>query len=652
MRKRNTCFIGLLCALFSLPIFSQPVVPAKTGINVELLPGGKSFRANAFSPNAPAEVTGMKVGDVVTAINGSPINCPDRPCLVNLLAGELASTVTLTLDNGREIRFEREVINPPYSMGGNCKTGNCQNGDGEMTYDGPAGIGFYKGSHRYGLPHGAGTLWSDGTLSARKIYEGEFVFGSFQGKGKGSFELENETLGSKQAAYEGQWIENRPQGLGKLTYADGTTVQGFFMPDIISEATVTLPGGRKFDNCRVFTSLGVMWLKPGTKQLYWYDFAAKTEQSLTECLSGDCANGTGEMRTHDGTVYKGSFKNGLSHGRGKLTSPDGTVYEGEFAFDFQHGKGTLRWPDGHVFTGDFVRGIRVGKGKLVKPNGAIFEGDYFNNMSNGQGKMVYPDGSFYEGAWANGQWNGHGVYTDKSGKTFTGSFREGKMHGRISVPKGSGTIDVFDYENGQIVRVADVIWSSADWQRNQAEREQERKMKEQRDREYEEKRNAQIYSGEVLPQNVSEGTAIASLDYISKNWPRAIEDIVSSRTFFTYINDPQSYSGNMQWMYHKTKDAAKLYHSCRESMRLLKGYMNNKNCPELNAKMSQALSLMTLCAEEVDRCQAILKLYQNRLGEGSEMKEWIQRSFTLVKRSGDVADLFLEFYSAYKKCGG
>lgn len=247
--------ILLSSILFTLPAVAQQ---AKTGINVELLEGGKSFRANAFSPNSPAEVAGLKVGNVVVAVNGSPINCPDRDCLVKLLAGELASTVTLTLENGSEISFEREVINPPFSMGGNCKSGNCQNGECEMTWQSPVGEGFYIGSTKYGLPHGNGILQSDGTLTASKIYEGEFKFGNFDGKGKGYILFDSEVLGSNLADYEGNYYDNKPNGLGKATYADGTVVQGFFMPDLISEATATLPGGRKFENCRVFPTLGVM----------------------------------------------------------------------------------------------------------------------------------------------------------------------------------------------------------------------------------------------------------------------------------------------------------------------------------------------------------------------------------------------------------
>lgn len=358
------------------------------------------------------------------------------------------------------------------------------------------------------------------------------------------------------------------------------------------------------------------------------------------------------MQTWDGTIYKGSFKNGLSHGKGKLTSADGMVYEGDFAFDFQHGKGTLQWPDGHVYTGDFVRGVRAGKGKLVKPNGNIYEGEYFNNQPNGHGTMDYADGWLYEGSWVDGFREGQGMLIDPDGKTFTGTFKKGNMHGRISVPTDGGSVNVFEYEDGQLVRLLDKIWSDADWQRNQTDLARERKLKEQRDKEYEEKRNAQIYSGEYIPENVSEGTAIANLQYIIDNLPKALDAIASSRQFQLYIKDPQSYYGNMQWMYHKSKEATKYYHSCRESMRIVKGYMIKKDCPELNAKISQALSLMNQCAEDAERCEAILKLYQNRLGEGTELKEWIDRSFELAKRTESVVNLFLEFDAAYQLCRG
>ena len=46
----------------------------------------------------------------------------------------------------------------------------------------------------------------------------------------------------------------------------------------------------------------------------------------------------------EGSVYEGSFKNGLRNGLGKYTMPDGFTYEGQWKDDQIQGKGIARYP--------------------------------------------------------------------------------------------------------------------------------------------------------------------------------------------------------------------------------------------------------------------------------------------------------------------
>ena len=50
----------------------------------------------------------------------------------------------------------------------------------------------------------------------------------------------------------------------------------------------------------------------------------------------------------EGSVYEGSFKNGLRNGLGKYTMPDGFTYEGEWRDDQIQGKGVARYPTGQI----------------------------------------------------------------------------------------------------------------------------------------------------------------------------------------------------------------------------------------------------------------------------------------------------------------
>ena len=58
----------------------------------------------------------------------------------------------------------------------------------------------------------------------------------------------------------------------------------------------------------------------------------------------------------EGSVYEGSFKNGLRNGLGKYTMPDGFTYEGQWKDDQIQGKGVARYPTGQIFEGSFKQG--------------------------------------------------------------------------------------------------------------------------------------------------------------------------------------------------------------------------------------------------------------------------------------------------------
>ena len=78
----------------------------------------------------------------------------------------------------------------------------------------------------------------------------------------------------------------------------------------------------------------------------------------------------------EGSVYEGSFKNGLRNGLGKYTMPDGFKYEGEWKDDQIQGKGVARYPTGQIYEGFFKQGV-----------------------PNGEGTMTFSDGTKYKGIW-------------------------------------------------------------------------------------------------------------------------------------------------------------------------------------------------------------------------------------------------------------
>ena len=137
--------------------------------------------------------------------------------------------------------------------------------------------------------------------------------------------------------------------MGKITYADGRTLEGEFRDGNASNAKGYLP--------------------------------LAGEQSYTGELVDGRRQGTGKNAYKDGSVYDGEWVNGLRHGTGRYSSGvDGSVYFGSWFNNQQHGNAAVTNADGSIFEGEFK------------------EGEPFN----GKGTVINRDGVKVTGAWTNG----------------------------------------------------------------------------------------------------------------------------------------------------------------------------------------------------------------------------------------------------------
>ena len=66
------------------------------------------------------------------------------------------------------------------------------------------------------------------------------------------------------------------------------------------------------------------------KKLLTIFFLLQFILGYTQCIEGDCENGTGTYKYENGSVYKGEFKDGNLNGQGKVILKNGTIREGEF----------------------------------------------------------------------------------------------------------------------------------------------------------------------------------------------------------------------------------------------------------------------------------------------------------------------------------
>ena len=148
-------------------------------------------------------------------------------------------------------------------------------------------------------------------LHSENTYFGDVKEHKANGKGK---------YVTQEYEYEGEWINGRPNGNGKIVYKNGTIYEGHF-------------------------------------------------------INGQ-PDGKGEFKASDGFWYKGDFHNGKFYGKGEAIWPNGSKYKGEFKMGVFHGDGEYTWSDGRVFKGTYKGGVKDGVGIVLLPDGKQFEGKW------------------------------------------------------------------------------------------------------------------------------------------------------------------------------------------------------------------------------------------------------------------------------------
>ena len=88
--------------------------------------------------------------------------------------------------------------------------------------------------------------------------------------------------------------------------------------------------------------------------------------------NGDIVEGT--LKRPNGDSYQGSFAQGEPEGDGVLTYADGTIFTGAFEAGQPNGTGTFNYADGSEYTGDVHNGAADGRGTLTKADGTKVSG--------------------------------------------------------------------------------------------------------------------------------------------------------------------------------------------------------------------------------------------------------------------------------------
>ena len=133
--------------------------------------------------------------------------------------------------------------------------------------------------------------------------------------------------------YEGEAIDNIPNGKGKVTFENGAYYEGEFLD------------GEFHGNGKAYIKeIGYcdgLWVK-------------------TQFVKGKFTVESNLLFDIEvGAVYEGNFDHFILNGKGKMTRRNGEILEGEFINGRLNGKGTLTLPDGTVIEGDFVYGVKI-----------------------------------------------------------------------------------------------------------------------------------------------------------------------------------------------------------------------------------------------------------------------------------------------------
>lgn len=296
------------------------------------------------------------------------------------------------------------------------------------------------------------------------FYEGDWRSGMIDGKG---------VMNLYGTSYEGDFVENKKTGRGKMIYATGEIYEGEWRDDTQNgQGTMTWPTGAEYvgqwkdgkrcgkgemhhvngdhysgnweDNVphgqgTLITASGVNYT--GNWKLGRFDGRGTLTLPVGKWYQGDWVdgrrNGLGVYKQWlptDYSVileeYQGEYVNNLRHGQGTLTNANG-IYSGPFVNDKPEGQGTMKYADGSVYVGSWKRGIREGVGTFTAASGFAlkYEGEWKDDNRSGKGKLTLSDGSVYEGQFKKGKMHGNGVFTFLTGERYEGKWRHGMRLG-------------------------------------------------------------------------------------------------------------------------------------------------------------------------------------------------------------------------------
>eukprot|EP01032_Pedospumella_encystans_P008920 gene8920-10538_t len=280
---------------------------------------------------------------------------------------------------------------------------------------------------------------------------------------------------SNGSIYEGEYINNKKHGQGKLTYPSGASHSGAFINNKLctGEGTVELKDGYTYTGSVVEGKWHGEGKLSNTKTGYtvvgeFRNGKIYNGASITGVIGGciftrTCVQGVyskdGTLTLANGTTFQGELRKGKffentnkslvakanNHSSSSTLAepstastttpneytiklPNGATYTGQLSDKKPHGTGIITNADGTTLQGTWVEGKWCGEGKLTSASGNIMQGVFRDGkLYNGGGTYILGDKSVYNGTWLDGYW-ANGTLTDSLGNSVTGEFKDQRLY--------------------------------------------------------------------------------------------------------------------------------------------------------------------------------------------------------------------------------
>tara|TARA_B100001093_G_scaffold370448_1_gene355423 strand:+ start:239 stop:1579 length:1341 start_codon:yes stop_codon:yes gene_type:complete len=245
-------------------------------------------------------------------------------------------------------------------------------------------------------------------------FEGSILDGKFSGNG---------ILKKNNGIYDGEFLNNKKHGKGKMIYENGEIYDGEWFGDIINGL-----GKMTFKSSDVYTGNFVNNKIHGKGRIDY-----KNGDNYEGMWVDNKKNGNGIMIYDNGNSYNGEWLNDKLDGFGILqeyTSINNRFYskpnryEGNFKLNSKNGKGKMKYENNNIYEGDWLNNKKHGQGKYTFANGDIYDGNWLNDTKHGKGKLEHNNGDIYNGEFLNNKKHGKGIMKNKDGSIYNGIFKE------------------------------------------------------------------------------------------------------------------------------------------------------------------------------------------------------------------------------------